>query len=70
MKPYGLRPGDGQKSNRHQGFNKFARTHDRGGPIGKNKESKIHRQRKLVHKQGRQDGKNIIRKAVEDMDNG
>ena len=62
MKPYGLRPGDGLKY-----INKFTRVLDEGGPRGKNKEAKMHKQRCLVHRQGRQDGKKEILKAESDL---
>lgn len=66
MKPYGLRPGDGVKSPRKIGFNKFSHLVNGGGPRGKNRESKIHRERCLVHRQARSDVKKEIRKELHD----
>ena len=66
MKPYGLRPGDGEKGK--NGKNKFTRgmlVEDK--PKGKHREMKLHRERCLVHRQGRQDGKAEIRKAESDI---
>ncbi len=68
MKPYGLRPGDGEKTHRNTGLNKFSKLKDEGGPKGKNKQSKIHRERNLVHRQARSDEKKEIRNWPDDRD--
>jgi hypothetical protein len=59
MKPYGLRPGDGDKRS-----NKFKNYRDTR-PKGRRKEHKLHEGRRLVHRQGRQDGKAQIRAEME-----
>jgi hypothetical protein len=56
MKPYGFRPGDGDKQ-----CSKFRDRGTYGLPRGKHKQRKLHDERRLSHRQGRQDGKAQIR---------
>ena len=72
MKPYGLRPGDGEKSRRtkdgraHVGMtNKFGRDPigSENGPKGKHKAAKKHDERRLVHRQARADNRRVCEKA-------
>ena len=58
MKPYGLRPGDGDKSSI-----KFKDYRDTP-PRGRRREHKLHEGRRLVHRQGRQDGKAEVRQQL------
>jgi hypothetical protein len=67
MKPYGLRPGDGVKCSRVTGLNKFSRLNEEGGPRGKNAAAKIGKQRRLVHRQARQDEKRLVRAEMEEQ---
>ena len=53
MKPYGFRPGDGDKR-----INKFRSNGVDGLPRWRHKQRKLHDERRLSHRQGRQDGKN------------
>lgn len=66
LKPYGLRPGDGQKSRRRHGRNSFDQLWEEGGPRGNHAESKIHDQRRLVHRQARQDAKREVRRLEDE----
>ena len=77
MKPFGLRPGDGQKmrsgrgpNRRCAGGNKFVGTGtgDEGGPKGRHKEAKIGAEKRQVHAQGRADERKLIHDAKKEGD--
>jgi hypothetical protein len=70
MKPFGLRPGDGEKSQRtKRGRSTFiGNKFDEGpgsenGPKGNHKAAKMHDQRRQVHAQGRADERKLIHDA-------
>ena len=77
MKPYGLRPGDGEKSQRTpNGRSTFIGNKFDGGPTsengpkGKHKAAKMHDQRRLVHSQGRADERKLLHEVKAGKDNG
>jgi hypothetical protein len=75
MKPYGLRPGDGEKTRRTKnGRSTFMRNKfdhhggDENGPKGKHKARKVHDDRRLVHRQARAESRKICHDAIREED--
>jgi hypothetical protein len=60
MKPYGQRSGDASG---------VAWADHGSGPRGKNKARKLHDERRLIHRQGRQDERAEIRAEIDNHEN-